>query len=180
MEYTKVTNPVYGDAQKKTIRCMVSFEGHDDPLPFIAIDSDPEPHGGKIYAELVEGKYGKIGAYVAPALAPAQQYTNALALGLEVTSASDKALDGNYSVQDADIAAINSQAQYVSMYGQFTAGATQTWPDTSSALHTFSNTKTFLEFAKAAVIYSQACKTALAVLQSGGSGEFPSNAASID
>jgi hypothetical protein len=180
MEYTDVTNPVYGDAEDKTINCMVTFVGFPDPLPFTAVEDDPEPHGVEIYSDLVAGKYGAIGAYVAPSLPPEQQYLKALALGLQVTSTSTTALNGNYSVQDSDVAAINSQAQYISLYGQFTSGDTQAWPDNSSALHIFSSTATFMEFAKAVVKYSQACKTTLATLQSGGSATFPSNAATID
>jgi hypothetical protein len=180
MDYSNVTNPVYGDASNKTIKCLVEFAGFPDPLPFTATAEDPEAHGGEIYAELVAGKYGAVGAYVAPAIPAEVQYSNALGLGLQVTSTSTKALNGNYSVQDSDIAAINAQAQYITLYGQFTAGATQPWPDTSLALHVFNDTATFMEFAKAAVKYSQACKTTLATLNSGSPATFPSNAAAID
>ncbi len=180
MDYNNVTNPVYGDAENKTINCMVTFSGFSEPLPFTATADDPEQHGGEIYADLISGKYGAIGVYVAPALPPEVQYAKALALGIQITSTSSPTLNGNYGVQDSDIAAINTQAQYITLYGQFTAGSNQPWPDTSSALHVFSKTATFMEFAKSAVQYSQACKTALATIQSGGSAAFPSNAATID
>lgn len=179
MDYTDVTNPVYGDADKKTIQCEVTFTSFAQPVPFIAMADDPEAHGAEIYADLVAGKYGAIGDYVAPAPTPQAQYTNAINAGLQLTSTATPALNGNYSVQDADIANVNTQAQFISLYQQFTSGDTLQWPDTSAKMHTFSTTASFLAFAKAAVQYNQACRTALAVLQSGGTATLPSNKVTI-
>jgi hypothetical protein len=116
---------------------------------------------------------------VVPPVSPQAQYTAALAAGLALTSASAASLNGVYNVQDTDIAGINAQAQYVSMYGEFTSGSSLQWPDSTGTLHTFSTTALFLAFAKAAVQYSAGCRTAYAVLLSGKSATFPSNAAAI-
>jgi len=62
-----VTNPVYGNAEETHIECMVTFvEFPNQIMPFGANEWDPEPHGQQIYTDLKAGKYGPIGAYVAP------------------------------------------------------------------------------------------------------------------
>lgn len=67
---TTVSNPVWGDAEKTQILCTVTFAEIGTPMPFNAMASDPEPHGAKLFADLIAGKYGAIAPYVAPA-APA-------------------------------------------------------------------------------------------------------------
>jgi hypothetical protein len=71
MDYSSVTNPVYASADDSVIACMVQFSGFAAPIPFNAMASDVHGHGREIYADLVAGKYGPIGAYVPPT--PQQQ-----------------------------------------------------------------------------------------------------------
>lgn len=65
------TNPIWADEAKTEITCTVQFNELPSPLPFNAMASDPEPHGKKLFADLVAGKYGPIGAYVPPPAPPA-------------------------------------------------------------------------------------------------------------
>jgi hypothetical protein len=58
MEYTEVTNAVYADPDNKTISCLVQFDKFPNPLPFLAMKDDVEPHGNKIWNELKNGDHG--------------------------------------------------------------------------------------------------------------------------
>ncbi|HLI22617.1 MAG TPA: hypothetical protein VKV32_15940 [Stellaceae bacterium] len=68
---TAVANPVWGDAAHTQIICQVTTKEAGGPHPFNAMASDPEPHGQLLWKDLIAGKYGAIGAYVAPAPQPA-------------------------------------------------------------------------------------------------------------
>lgn len=64
---TSVTSPVWANAEHTQIDCFITtsqFGG--EQLPFTADENDVEPHGRAIFADLVAGKYGAIGEYVAP------------------------------------------------------------------------------------------------------------------
>ena len=62
-----ITNPIYSSADNTSIDCEIKFEEFANQiLPFTALKNDVEPHGQQIYADLVAGKYGPIGAYVPP------------------------------------------------------------------------------------------------------------------
>ena len=61
-----ITNPVYANAEGTMITCDVKFEEFNEVHPFGANKDDIEEHGRIIYADLVAGKYGAIGEYVAP------------------------------------------------------------------------------------------------------------------
>ena len=60
MDYTDVTHPVYATAGGSAISCLVTFTQFAQPVPFLAMASDPEPHGQRIFAELAAGKYGPV------------------------------------------------------------------------------------------------------------------------
>lgn len=66
-----VTNPSWANAEHTTITCTVKFGHFDDVMPFTASVNDVEAHGREIFADLVAGRYGEIGEYVAPPVAPA-------------------------------------------------------------------------------------------------------------
>jgi hypothetical protein len=67
MEYTKVLNPTWANAEHTTINCDVDFDDLNEALvPFAANASGDYEHSHKIFAECVEGKYGSIAEYVAP------------------------------------------------------------------------------------------------------------------
>lgn len=61
MEYTKVSKAKY-TANPNGIECVVDFVGLGE-VPFTAVKDDLVDHGKQIYAELVAGKWGKVGAY---------------------------------------------------------------------------------------------------------------------
>ena len=51
----------------RPIRCEVqSPDFGEEWLPFLAHPEDPEAYGRKLYADLVAGKFGPVGDYVAP------------------------------------------------------------------------------------------------------------------
>lgn len=68
---TAVSSPVWGDAAHTSIICQVTTKEAGGPYPFNAMASDPELHGQLLWKDLNAGKYGAIGAYVAPAAQPA-------------------------------------------------------------------------------------------------------------
>ena len=64
---TSLANPVWSDAEHTAIDCVItSSQFGDERLPFRASPLDVAPHGRAIFADLVAGKYGAIGEYVAP------------------------------------------------------------------------------------------------------------------
>lgn len=68
---TSVTKPVWADAEHTQIDCWITTtQFGDEKIPFTACPNDVEEHGRNIYADLVAGKYGPIGEYVAPPIEP--------------------------------------------------------------------------------------------------------------
>jgi hypothetical protein len=179
MEYTEVTNAVYADPDNKTISCLVQFDKFPNPLPFLAMKDDVEPHGNKIWNELKNGDHGEIAAYVVPTPSPQQAYTAAIAAGLAITSKTDPTLNATYSVADADVQTITNQAQYVNLYSTFTSGATFAYPDAKNVVHTFTTTAIFMAFAKAVAQYVGACAQALTLSQAGTATKFPTSTVEI-
>jgi hypothetical protein len=180
MIYTDVKNPVYGAADNSAIVCQVKFDAFPDYIPFNAMATDSEAHGSEIYAAIVAGTYGTIGAYVLPILTPQQQYSAAISAGVVVTSVSTPALNGTYGVSTNDQSNISSEALFIASFQEFSTGVdTMGWADSSGVVHTFPDTTTFMAFAKATAQYVSACKQTLIVLTSGGTATFPSNVISI-
>lgn len=64
---TSVAFPVWADAAQTRIDCVITTSQFgNEQLPFTADQNDIEPHGRKIFADLIAGKYGPIGDYVTP------------------------------------------------------------------------------------------------------------------
>jgi len=63
VEYLKT--PVYANEDHTMISCIVKFPKFDYEIPFAAYKDDIENHGREIYNDIITGKYGEIGAYVA-------------------------------------------------------------------------------------------------------------------
>ena len=64
---TSVSNPVWSNTAHTMIDCEITTSQFgDEVLPFTASQTDVEPHGRAIFADLVAGKYGAIAEYVAP------------------------------------------------------------------------------------------------------------------
>lgn len=62
---TSLKNPVWSNAEKTAIDCEITLSVlGDEVLPFTATSFDPEPHGRKIFEDLVAGVYGLIADYV--------------------------------------------------------------------------------------------------------------------
>jgi hypothetical protein len=180
MNYTDVKNPVYGAADNSAIVCQVKFDAFPDYVPFNAMATDSENHGQEIYAAIVAGTYGPIGAYVVPVITPQQQYAAAISGGIVVTSTSTPTLNGTYGVSTTDQSNVSSESLFISTFQEFSTGVdTMGWADMSGAVHMFPSTALFMAFAKATAQYVSACKQALIVLTSGGTATFPSNAINI-
>jgi hypothetical protein len=64
VEYVK--DPAYATEDGLHINCIVKFSTVDVELPFTASKNDVEPHGVAIYAAIISGVAGPIGAYVPP------------------------------------------------------------------------------------------------------------------
>jgi hypothetical protein len=183
-EVGTVTNAVWNDSTQTEINCIVTFPNNpllpSTGIPFNARSDDTEPHGAQLFAALVAGTYGTIGAYVPPVLTPQQQYTAAISSGIVLTSTSTPALNGTYGVATTDQANISSEALFISTFQEFSTDTdTMGWADSSGAIHTFPNTTLFMAFAKASAQYVSACKQALITLTRGGTATFPSNAITI-
>jgi hypothetical protein len=58
------TNPKWNDAASTSIHCTVKFVERSAPLDFVAMASDPEPHGSNLFARLEKGEFGPIAPYV--------------------------------------------------------------------------------------------------------------------
>ena len=66
-QLTSVKNPSWANLEQTSINCEITTtQFGDEILPFTASQQDVEPHGRKIFADLVAGVYGPISEYVPP------------------------------------------------------------------------------------------------------------------
>lgn len=61
-----VVDPVWADAEKTRIYCMVKAAHMAAPLRFLASPTDSEAHGREIYAKAASGAYGEVAPYTPP------------------------------------------------------------------------------------------------------------------
>jgi hypothetical protein len=67
MNYTKVLNPQWANAEHTVINCEVDFDDlREELVPFSAVASGDYEHSHQIFAECVAGNYGEIAEYVEP------------------------------------------------------------------------------------------------------------------
>lgn len=67
MNYSKVINPKWANAEHTAIECMVDFDDLSEELvPFTAVAEGDYPHTHEIFARCVAGDFGPIAEYVAP------------------------------------------------------------------------------------------------------------------
>ena len=67
MNYTKVLNPIWANAEHTVINCAVDFDDlREELVPFSAVASGDYEHSHQIFAECVAGNYGAIAEYVEP------------------------------------------------------------------------------------------------------------------
>lgn len=65
--FTSVSNPRWANAEQTMIDCEITTSQFgDEVLLFTAMANDVEAHGRGIFADIVAGVYGEIGAYVPP------------------------------------------------------------------------------------------------------------------
>lgn len=58
---TSVRNPKWANEEHTAIDCEITTSQlGDEVLPFTASPDDCEPHGRKIFADIIDGKYGPI------------------------------------------------------------------------------------------------------------------------
>jgi hypothetical protein len=94
---TSLTSPIWSNAEHTAIDCFITTSQFgDEVLPFTASQDDVAEHGRAIFADIVDGKYGVIGAYVAPPAlttdelsAAARIQRNALLTATDWTQAAD-------------------------------------------------------------------------------------------
>ena len=66
-QLTSLKNPRWADKAQTMIDCEITISQlGGEVLPFTASASDVEAHGRGIFADIVSGVYGEIGAYVEP------------------------------------------------------------------------------------------------------------------
>ncbi|MEW2918025.1 hypothetical protein AB1A64_13210 [Ruegeria sp. ANG10] len=61
--YSSVRHPVWADAKKSTINCLVKFDHMKGEVPFTANPVDPEPYGREIFQKCASGKCGPVAEY---------------------------------------------------------------------------------------------------------------------
>lgn len=67
MNYTRVFNPQWANAEHTAINCDVDFDDLSEELvPFTAVASGDYEHSHQIFAECVAGQYGEIAEYTPP------------------------------------------------------------------------------------------------------------------
>jgi hypothetical protein len=70
-QLTSLANPRWANVDQTAIDCEITTSQFgDEVLPFTASANDVEAHGRGIFADIVAGNYGEIGAYVLPPPAP--------------------------------------------------------------------------------------------------------------
>ena len=64
MQYTEIKNPKWGNEEKTSIDCLVSF-GYQNVnfIPFTAVPQGDFPYTHEIYARCLSGEFGEIGQY---------------------------------------------------------------------------------------------------------------------
>lgn len=114
---------------------------------------------------------------VPPVITPQQQAVidgkDALAAGLNISSAGTPALNAVYSLSDTSQGNINAVMTYILLHSKFPQQATQTyWADQSGAIHQFTSVDLFKAFATAVADYVDAVED---YMNSGGQvGALPS------
>ncbi len=99
-----------------------------------------------------------------------------LASTVTITSSGTPALNGQYTITDADQAHINAVVTNILLNGTFPRGTTTyAWPDSSGTLHTFPDVTTFKAFAIAVAGYV----AALLQVVTGSSTTLPSSSLTI-
>lgn len=61
------TSPAYASADGSVINLTVLFEDFEGPVPFTASALDTQPHGAELFQRAVDGDFGPVAAYGAPA-----------------------------------------------------------------------------------------------------------------
>jgi hypothetical protein len=70
-QLTSLANPRWVNAEQTLIDCEITTSQFgNEVLPFTASANDCEAHGRGIFADIVAGVYGEIGAYVPPPSSP--------------------------------------------------------------------------------------------------------------
>jgi len=67
MDYGIVRTMKWGNADHTILDCMITFPDHNAELPFTATADDNEAHSREIFERAVNGDFGTIDEYVAPA-----------------------------------------------------------------------------------------------------------------
>jgi hypothetical protein len=83
----------------------------------------------------------------------------AMVAGVPIVCTSTPSLSGTYAIDPQSISDIQAETVFLMVNGgQFTAGTSLQWPDTSGALHTFTSSLQFQAWASAVARYVSALR----------------------
>ncbi|ADP96728.1 hypothetical protein ABWH88_05295 [Marinobacter adhaerens] len=68
--YSSVREPRWANHEKTAIDCLVYFEHLKSEVPFIASETDVEPHGREIFGRCMQGEFGEIAPPIARTESP--------------------------------------------------------------------------------------------------------------
>lgn len=135
MEYTRVTNPVWANAEHSAINCIVDFTADGvGTVPFTANPLDTSnPSSKQIFDECVAGDYGPVAEYVPPApYVPTAENNKSTAVSLlqstdwtQIPSVSDPSLSNPYL---ANKLAFDQYRNDVRQYAVYPVEGNITWP----------------------------------------------------
>lgn len=178
MAILSVSDPVYGDAANQTILCQITSSKLPGTHPFIATEDDP--HAGTIYADLVAGKYGAIGAYVAPTLSAdtLRAYANQKLQTLIGVSRL-YTLTGNLQVSADATSSTLLDLQGLMQWGTANGSATTNWVEDSGGVVTLTGAQC-VALAAAVQAYGQSVYAVLAQAMNGIANASITTTAQID
>jgi len=135
MEYTRVLNPIWADAEHSAINCIVDFTADGvGTVPFTANPLDTSnPSSKQIFDECVAGDYGTIAEYVPPPpYVPTAQDNKITATGLlqatdwtTIADVGNPAMSNPYLANQAEFIAYRNS---VRQYAVYPVDGNITWP----------------------------------------------------
>lgn len=182
MAILSVSNPVYGDAGNQTVLCQVALSNRSGTHPFLATASDRtlDPEGGAIYANALAGKYGAIGAYVAPTVSAEslRAYANQKMQAL-LYAPRDYTLSGALHAFSDATTATGMDLQALLAWGTTNPAETTNWVQNDGGVVTLTGAQC-VGLAQAVIAYGQSVYAVLAQAMNGIANASITTTAQID
>lgn len=178
MSILSVSSPVYNDAGNTSILCQVTLSNLAGSHPFVAMASDPE--SAAVFADLLAGKYGAIGAYVAPTPSAdaLRAYANQKLQALLAASRAYTLGGGLQAFSDATTAT-GMDLQALLVWGQANPALTTNWVQNNGGVVTLTGAQC-VGLAQAVTAYGQSAYAVLAQAMNGIADASLSTYAQID